>query len=167
VAELGPIAVAATLTSHDDRLATRVRLILTHTEASFPLRAQKSLQIALELSGADDGFLVVPERSGTPAAYSGNSAPDDALVAWARERLLSADADETAIQTYGTSALNDYAFKVIGRMHYCVVVLWPDDAAADAPTAAIALGFYDRRPRLPDREVLSVIADHLFDARSA
>jgi hypothetical protein len=167
VAEHGPSAVLATLTSADERLATRVRLILSHTDASLPMRAQKSLQIALELSGADDGFLMVAEHSGTPVAYSGSTAPDEALVAWARERLQSASAEETAIETYGSSALGEHTFKVLGRMHYCVVALWTDDSDADSATAAIALGFYDRRPRLLDREVLSVIADHLFDARGA
>jgi hypothetical protein len=167
VAEHGPSAVLAPLTSADERLATRVRLILSHTDASLPMRAQKCLQIALELSGADDGFLVVPERSAAPVAHSGSTAPDDALVAWARERLQNACTDETAIETYGSSAPGDHAFKVVGRMHYCVIALWTDDAELDSATAAIALGFYDRRPRLPDREVLSVIADHLFDARSA
>jgi hypothetical protein len=165
VAEYGPSAVLATLTSADERLATRVRLILSHTDASLPLRAQKSLQIALELSGADEGFLVVPERSGTPVAFSGSTAPDDALVAWACECLQDDGADETAVDTYGSAALGDQAFKVVGRMHYCVIALWAEDSDVNSATAAIALGFYDRRPRLPDREVLSVIADHLFDAR--
>jgi hypothetical protein len=160
VAEQGPVAVAAALTPHDERLATRVRLILHNTEASLPLRAQRSLQIALELTGADDGFLVVAERAAEPVAYTGSSAPDAALVLWARERLRDADTEQTVLETLGT-ATHDPGFKIVGRMQYCVVLLWSDDHLVDKATAAIALGFYDRRPRFPDAEVLSVIAEHL------
>ena len=48
-----------------------------------------------------------------------------------------------------------------------VAVLWTDESSDPVATAAIALGFYDSRPRLPERDVLSVIAHHLNDARSA
>jgi hypothetical protein len=164
VAEQGPNAVAATLTPYDERLATRVRLILHNTEASLPRRAQKSLQIALELTGADTGFLVVPERVGAPVAYSGSDAPDAALVTWALERLRDADGEETVVETFGVGTA-EHGFKIVGRMQYCVVVLRTDDQLVDTATAAIALGFYDRRPRFPDAEVLSVIAEHLGDAR--
>jgi hypothetical protein len=143
-----------------------VRLILHHTEASLPQRAQKGLQIALELSGADDGFLLVPEHAGV-AAYSGSAAPDETLLTWARERLTQADAEETVFQTYRTSTQGDHVFKVVGRMHYCVVLLWTEESSIHAATAAIALGFYDSRPRMPSRDVLNVIAEHLHDARGA
>jgi hypothetical protein len=165
LAERGPAAVGQTaiVTSDDERLVTRVRLILDHTEASSTMRAQKGLQIALELSGADDGFLIMRDSKGEPAAQVGSAAPDAALVSWAEERLRTSEGEETLIESFGSSTTSDHD-KIVGRMHYCVVLLWADDRHMDSAIAAMALGFYDRHPNYPDRDVLRVIAGHLLDA---
>jgi hypothetical protein len=86
------------LVEGDVHLLTRVQLMLTQSGDKLVERARKGLQIALELTGADDGFIVVQGVEEDTPAYWGTHAPSRELVRWAGERLRLATArDETAV----------------------------------------------------------------------
>ena len=144
----------------DVHLITRVQLILTQTGTLLAERANKSLQIAVELSGADDGFIVLQGGSEEAAAYL-NQAPGAELVVWAHRRLMAAYAsDETAAEEH-VDSLIDLNLNVVDGLRYCVAPLWARRDNQDFVVAALALGFRKTMPRLPGADVLRVIADHM------
>lgn len=147
------------------RLVTHVEALMTRTGRQIGERASKALQIALELTGADTGFLVVM-RETAPLAHFGGPAPDEPLVQWAKDRLLAAlRNDETAVLE-DQSALVDLNLRRVGDMRFCVTPLWVTRNHRDVPVAAITLGFSLGNPQLPSPEVLRVIGGHLEDEES-
>ena len=144
----------------DVHLITRVQLILTQTGTLLAERAKKSLQIAVELSGADDGFVVLQGVNEEASAYL-NQAPGAELVVWAHRRLMAAYAsDETAVEGH-VDSLIDLNLNIVDGVRYCVAPLWARRDNQDFVVAALALGFRKTMPRLPGADVLRVIADHL------
>jgi tetratricopeptide (TPR) repeat protein len=160
-----PVAAEqALLVEGDVHLLTRVQLMLTQSGDKLVERARKGLQIALELTGADDGFIVVQGVEEDTPAYWGTHAPSQELVRWAGERLRLATArDETAV-VEEVDSLIDLDVKRVGDLQYCVAPLWARHGQSDVVVAAIALGFARDVPRLPSAAILGVIAGFLLPA---
>ncbi|MDB4987661.1 MAG: Protein kinase, partial [Myxococcaceae bacterium] len=142
-----------------EQLHSRVHLLLTrdggHTLAE---RAQRSLQLALEVSSARTGFLVF---DGEEAAVTwGAEEPPTALTDWACEALEACSMDEqTEIGSDFTSA-HDAHSRSLDRTHYVFIPLWAG-SSHDKPTAGLVLGFDGALRRVPDPVVLQSLALHL------
>jgi len=155
----------ARLLGDDVHLITRVQLILTQTGTQLAERANKGLQIAVELSGADDGFIVLQGTVNGAAAHL-NQAPSAELVDWARRRLMAAYASDETAAVEHVDSLIDLNLNVVDGIRYCVAPLWARRDNQDVVVAALALGFRKSEPQLPGADVLRVIADHLVDIPS-
>ncbi|MDB4991086.1 MAG: multi-sensor signal transduction multi-kinase, partial [Myxococcaceae bacterium] len=140
----------------------RVQLLMSdHGDTEVGDRAHKGLQIALELSSADAGFIVVANHRGAPAAHLGSATPSADLVLWAEQNMLDADVDEQTVMTEEVHSEIDSNYKVVGTMRYCVVPLWARQGREDRVVAALVLGFDNRVPRIPEAAVMRAIAVHL------
>ncbi|HEX5658920.1 MAG TPA: AAA family ATPase, partial [Polyangiales bacterium] len=145
----------------------RVQLLLQGTESNLVTeRVHKGLQVALELSSADEGFIVLANHHGEPAAHLGG-APDPELVAWAEQNMLDAGVDEQTVMTQQVHSELDSNYKVFGAMRYCVVPLWTRVERDDRVVAALVLGFENRVPSVPEPAVMRAIAAHLVDSTTA
>lgn len=139
----------------DEHLMTRLHLILTHSQ-SFEDRAHHGLHVALQLTGAEDGFIV----SAGDIVTLGDEPPRSDLVQWARGQL-TADAEQQTALTLPEQI--DSRFEVrFGELSYIVV---PLSGASDQPESqvAIALGFKGKSPTIPSRHVLEILARHLVE----
>jgi tetratricopeptide (TPR) repeat protein len=152
------VASPAALLSDDAHLMTRMRLIFTHTERTFERRAQVGLQIALELTGAQHGFVVSPAASGGVVGMA-DEPPAPELIAWAQAQLQLGSDEETVVlrpnQTLGETSL-----LTRGDLRYCVIPLAAVDGG-DHAGFALVLGFRGLTPRAPSAEVLAILASHL------
>jgi hypothetical protein len=148
------------LLGDDVHLITRVQLILTQTGSLIAERANKGLQIAVELSGADDGFIVLQDSRDEAAACL-NEPPSSELLVWAHHRLIAAYASDETAAVEHVDSLIDLNLNVVDGVRYCVAPLWARRDNQDVVVAALALGFRKTMPRLPSADVLRVIADHL------
>ncbi|MEY4507925.1 MAG: hypothetical protein RLZZ450_47 [Pseudomonadota bacterium] len=145
-----------------NHLMTRVQLMLNqHAETQVGERATRCLQVALELSTADEGFVVLAGSEGEPAAHLGNDSPERELVLWAEQNLLDADVDEQTVMTEDVNSQIDSNYKVVGNKRYCVAPLWARQDGQDQVVAALVLGFDNRVPRMPEPAVLRAIASHI------
>jgi tetratricopeptide (TPR) repeat protein len=163
VAERGEeaaIASPATLLGDDAHLMTRMRLILTHTEKTFERRAQLGLQIALELTGAQNGFVISRAADGGVVGGA-DEIPAAELVAWAQAQLDFASDEETAVLLPDQTRA-DTSLLTLGDLRYCVIPLGAGDNGAQAPFALV-LGFRGLAPRAPSAEVLATLARHLVE----
>ena len=99
---------------HLPHVLMRVQLMLnTQVENVLTERARKGLQVALELSSADEGLLVLADSQGEPAAYLGSAAPDPELVRWAEQNILDAAIDEQTVMTAEVDSEIDSNYKVV------------------------------------------------------
>ena len=132
------------------RLPTTTRVTAGATTSALEQRAEKGLELALELTGADSGFLVLCNRDARSRALApvGKAIPDSQLVAWAQERLRDVD---------------DPELKRVGDTQYCVVPLWSDDEHDGLGAVGVVLGWQRNLPRLPTHEAVRAIADELLE----
>jgi hypothetical protein len=152
----------AELRDRGHHLMMRVQWLLSHTGESRPLqRAQKGLQLALELTNADEGFLVLAGNESASVAHLGNDAPSEALVRWAEQSMLEADADEQTLMTAEVDSIIESNYKVVGETRYCVMPLWGGYERQQSVVAALVLGFDNRVPQLPEPALMQAIARHL------
>jgi tetratricopeptide (TPR) repeat protein len=147
-----------------NHMLTRVQLMLSQQfDTQLNARATRCLQVALELSSADEGFVVLADSQGEPTAQlGGNGTPEAELVLWAEQSLLDADVDEQTVMTEDVDSEIDSNYKVVGHMRYCVAPLWARQDGQDSVVAALVLGFDNRVPRMPEPAVLRAIASHLI-----
>jgi tetratricopeptide (TPR) repeat protein len=150
------------LLSDDVHLITRVQLLLTHSGEVASERADKALQIAVELSGADDGFIVLQRMTGKVSAFL-NQEPPEELVGWAHARLLAAYANDETAAVEDVNSLIDLNLKQLDGVRYCTAPLWARVGHEDIVVAVVALGFRNSSPKLPGADVLRVIASSLVD----
>jgi hypothetical protein len=157
-----PSSGPAELLGGDLSLATRVQAMLSTSGESERERAQRGLEIALELSGAAYGFIISPHEGGTLVAHTGGAAPDMELMTWAYDFLRAAsDYDETAALEGPDEAI-DPGITQRGQTRYCPAPLWTiEQGEGMVLSGAIALGFVRLPARMPGAEVLQVIAQHL------
>jgi hypothetical protein len=148
--------------ANQQHLLDHVTLLLVHSGPLAQDRANKGLQIAMELSGADGGFVLLPNRGGV-LAHAGDKEPDGELVSWAEERMLSACAkDETEVLSFVT----DDTMRVVGRTTYCAAPLVARRDLEEVVVGLLALRFDSKAPSLPSAQVLYAMAAHLLAAEN-
>jgi hypothetical protein len=152
----------AALLGDDAHLMTRMRLILTHSEATFERRAQLGIQIALELTGAQDGFVVVRAAKGGVVG-TGDRILAPELVSWAEQQLGRMDLDQTAILR-PDQTLAEAALMTLGDLRYTVIPFGSPGESNEA-AMALVLGFRGQTPRAPSVEVLAILARHLVETQ--
>ena len=161
-----PLAAAQALEEMRERghhVMMRVQWLLSQTGSTkLAERAQKGLQVALELSNADEGFLVLAGKEGESVAHLGNDVPSDSLVRWAEQSMLEADVDEQTLMTAEVNSAIESNYKVVGETRYCVVPLWGAQERKPTVVAALVLGFDNRVPQLPEPAVMQAISAHLL-----
>jgi hypothetical protein len=139
----------------------RVRWLLSQSDDSRLVeRARRGLQLALELTHADEGFLVLAGQQ-DEVAHLGNEAPSAELVAWAEQNMSEADADEQTLMTEEVHSSVESNYKVVGNRRFCVVPLLGANPRQQTVVAALVLGFEGRVPRMPEPAVMRAIAVHL------
>jgi tetratricopeptide (TPR) repeat protein len=156
--EASTLASPAALLGDDAHLMTRMRLIFTHTERTFERRAQLGLQIALELTGAQHGFVISPAANGGVVSMP-DQPPTPELVDWA-EQQLELGSDEETVVLRPNQTLGDTALLTLGELRYCVIPLAAVERSGQAEFALV-LGFRGLTPRAPSAEVLAILASHL------
>jgi len=129
-------------------------------------RAQNGLKLALELSNADEGFLVLAGEDVESVAHLGASAPSDELVRWAEQSMLDAEVDEQTLMTAEVDSEIESNYKVVGQTRYCVVPLWGAQERTQRVVAALVLGFDNRVPQIPEPAAMRAIAQHLGAANA-
>lgn len=142
------------LSSDDAHLVTRVRLLMMQSESGSPQQALSGLKIALEITGADTGFLLLPGNDNAYSLHWLQDEPELELVEWAKGRLQAVENDVTLV----SEGAEDQGTKVVGSMHYCVLPLWNVE---QPESAALVLGFLSRTPHYPSASVLHEIGRHL------
>ena len=150
------------LAGDDAHLLTRVELIMSSAANDVDDRPGFSaLQVALELTGADHGFILNASAS-SPTLAIGAAAGED-VIAWARERLLTAADEEehTAVSYEEASLTSHLTERVFGAVSYSVSVLW----RVDEPIAALVLGSAGGPPAPLPAAVLRVLSEHLSNSR--
>jgi len=137
---------------------------LRSQDGSAPLaeRARTALQMALELSGASQGLIVLADGGGEPVAHIGTSPPADELVVWVEQSILDAGVDEQTVMTDEVRSQVEANHKVVGPVHYCVVPLWARVGREEQVVAALLLGFEDRIPCIPEALAVHAIGKHLL-----
>lgn len=155
--------IVARLPDQDTPLVTRAAgTVSTASDAGVAERALRALQLALERSGADEGFVALSERAGGGQVHLGSEPPSRELLAWAKEQMaLTIDPRTLTVATNPLDSQLDSNYRVVGRIHYCVAVLTGQGDDLDEAVGALVLGFDGRVPELPDPEVLARIADWL------
>jgi hypothetical protein len=146
----------------DAHLMTRMRLILTNADATFERRAQRALQLALELTGAEQGFVISDAASGGAVGLP-DCRPPSELLRWARAQLDGSDVDETAMMQ-PEAAANEAPVLTLGDMSYSVVPLGAPAQGVQA--AALTLGFRGTAPRMLEPAARAILADHLRKTQS-
>jgi tetratricopeptide (TPR) repeat protein len=162
------VAERKELRERTEHVMLRVQLMLSqHGSAVAVERAQKGLQVALELSSADEGFLLMAHGGSEPIAHLGRTQPSRELIAWAQQSMLDAAEDEATVMTEDTPSVVDTSYKLVEQTRYGVVPLWAKFGGEERVVAALVLGFDNQIPRMPEPAVMHAIAMHLAGAPSA
>lgn len=147
-----------TLSDDDGHLLTRVKLMMTSRRGDNDGRAEAALLVALELTGADTGFLVCPD--GAVRSVKLEEHPSDELVGWARTRLLDAgEEDERTVSSHEVEPARDGVY--LDGLHHRIAILRKLSGHVDRPVAALVLGAPDAPPAIPSSAVLRVIGERL------
>jgi tRNA A-37 threonylcarbamoyl transferase component Bud32/tetratricopeptide (TPR) repeat protein len=159
-AALAPVGAGQSATSAHEASDLRARAqVLLGQLTVGPDTALGCLQVALELSTADEGFLVMA-GSDEPAAYIGASAPDAALVTLICRTVFAPQTDEEATVVSGDVAERlELDPGAMGGKRYQVARLW--SRGATEAIAALVLVGHERAPTVPDPEVLHLIGTRL------
>lgn len=160
-----PGAEARELDDFRDRgqhVMMRVQWLLSQTgNTQLVERAHNGLKVALELTNADEGFLVLAGKEGESVTHLGSAGPSDELVRWAEQSMLDAEVDDQTLMTAAVDSAVESNYKVVGETRYCVVPLWGVHGRTQSVVAALVLGFDNRVPQIPDPAVMRAIAVHL------
>ncbi|MEY4580788.1 MAG: hypothetical protein RL701_5491, partial [Pseudomonadota bacterium] len=149
----------------DGHFLTRMELILQSVGSSQKSeRTNKALRLALELAGADQGFVVNAE--GTIIACIGE--PSAPAQAWALSQLSAAREDrddETVLALPAqvpTQATHQFGFEGVS---FRLELLWRRGLHNAEPTAALVMGATGAEPRALPTDVLRTIASGLTELR--
>jgi len=144
----------------DKPQVTRMQRPITRSESSFEKRALRCLNIALELTRAQQGF-IASSAAGADVVSTG-APPQPELLRWAAAYLARQD-DHTLFTS--DDALTTHTNElVLGDMTYRVVALY-SRSDADMPAHALVLGFRDTTPCMPHPRALAELATRMFATR--
>jgi hypothetical protein len=148
------------LAERDAHLLTRVQLIMTNAGTLRTERAERGLQIAIEISGADRGFVMLHEGAKV-CAQIGERTLERELVSWAAQRMAALCAEDKTAVLSTSDALTDANVRVSGKTRWCISLLKVRRDNSEVPIAALVLGFERGAPALPAHPILEVLAGHL------
>ncbi|HKU41167.1 MAG TPA: hypothetical protein VJR89_23555, partial [Polyangiales bacterium] len=136
-------------------LITRVHLLGgDQSENRWEARARRGLRIALELTGAQSGFVIAPATQGD-AVYADEREPDGAVVRWARS-LREPKSDHS-----GTQRLTKLGCSAELRVNDTCYCLFQIRAHSLESRAVLVLGFRETSSRPPDQRVLAILTGAL------
>jgi hypothetical protein len=141
----------------DAQLITRVHAFGRQSERRSEARARRDLRVALELTGAQSGFMIAPAEQGE-ALYAEEGEPDREVLEWAKAvRLVVSDCGVTSASE-GESGCSEQLRR--NGMCYYMVPLGPLMGPAHPPPIVV-LGFRDDRTCPQHRRVLAVVTGTL------
>lgn len=146
------------LTAALDRLRTQSTL------TSFDC-AQRCLDVALELTSAASGFIMLAGSEQHPVPHRGSELPTRDLLAWASERLHSEDNDEATIVELGQPHTMPNTW-IEGQQTYLFSPLVTAHSGTSQLAGALVLGYNDK-PRVPAARMLQTIAETLLRGANA
>jgi hypothetical protein len=148
---------AISLLGDDARLITSVQLFSEQSEHAGEARARRGLRVALELTGAQSGFVISSAAQGD-VLYAEECEPEAEVLAWAKAtRLYKPERSGASPRQAELGCSGE-----LRRNHvcYCMFPLGPAVHAVDPP-ATLVLGFEENRSRPPDRRVLAIVTGAL------
>lgn len=155
-----PDVMSALASQDDGHLHTRLELLMTSTHGELEERMRAALQLTLDLSGADRGFIV--RADGSTLTVGLGFELDQEVVAWALGRLQAAREDDGHTAALSTPpSITDLTVRVIHGVRHRLCTLWRVQEHVDQCVAALVLGSEDAAPELPPVSVLRMIADHV------
>ena len=137
------------LLPNEPQLITRVQLFAAQSDRRWEARARRGLRVAIELTGAQSGFILSPEQHGD-VLYTEERDPEPAVLEWAKLTRLR----EAERGCSGELRRDEIC--------YCLFPLAPTDHPSSAP-AILVLGFEEHRSRPPDRRVLAIVTGALHE----
>jgi hypothetical protein len=144
-------------------LASLRSLILDGEGVPIAQRAAQSLQLIVEHSNAQTGFILLAAVGRDPVAELGREPLSQALVAWAPQRLDDASLDDAPTAMLTDSSVVGQSW-VEGRTRSCIALLWSEVGGQSQALGAVVLGAQDALPQLPDVQLLLGIAGYLAQA---
>jgi hypothetical protein len=153
--EAPPVHNFAALLGDAAELITRVHLLGKQAERRWEARARRGLRIALELTGADSGFVIAPAVEAN-AVYAEEHAPEPEAVQWARSQCA---AQLRASAARPGSTLGCSAELRLKEVRYCLFPLGPATGSNHCP--ALVLGFRETSSRPHDQRVLAILTGAL------
>jgi hypothetical protein len=150
-----PERAAVALLGDDAHLVTRVRLFREQSERGWADRARRGLRVALELTGAQSGFVISPVGC-DDVLYAEECEPDAEVVSWAKAIRRG----ETEGPAPSRAELGCRGELRRNQICYCMFPLGPALDAGDR-SAVLVLGFEENRSRPPDRRVLAIVTGAL------
>jgi hypothetical protein len=146
--------------AQDAHLMTCVELIMTGPQGDRAERSRAALQIALDVAGADRGFVLDPNDA-QPLVSLG-SAPDDDVIAWARARLEALDdTDDQTVAVAHDAVLDRPDLASFGDVQFRMTVLFGAEGRA---MAALVLGSSAGLIEAPHTPALRLIGERLTRA---
>jgi hypothetical protein len=125
------------------------------------------LELALELAGADDGFLVLARNPCEAAAYLGQQAPTRELVTWASELLQRSAPDGRTVLMESPEGCLGAGHKVVAGRHYRGLRLSTYEHGVERTVATLVLAAHARIPAMPKPAAVMAIAAHLAARESS
>ena len=132
---------------------------MTHAGGLTTQRAERGLEIALEISGAEHGFMVL--RDGGQVSSVEGKSPDPELVVWAEQHMAAEYAQEKTALLSMDDAPTEADVQFLRGIRWHLTTLKIREGLADVPLAALVLGFEHAVPAMPPQPVLAMIAQHL------
>ena len=144
-------------------LFTQARVALSSTPADTQLdvRARRGLQVVMELTSSDAGFIVLPHEAGGGEIDAGRAAPSDALVSWARQQLERAHEEADTELLDAEQPPLDTSLQTAGAFLHRVPILRSRRGTEEVLVGALVLGCGSREPQVPKPEFLMLLADRL------
>jgi hypothetical protein len=143
-----------------DHALTRLAVLLRQ-RAEGPHVSSGCLELAVELGDAEDGFLVLAHDPSQAAAYLGQNAPSQELVAWASELLQKPDREGPTMLMPSAESQRGAGLKVVAGRHYRGLRLCTYEQGVERSVATLVLAADARVPGMPEPVVVQAIAAHL------
>jgi tetratricopeptide (TPR) repeat protein len=161
--ELEPIAERSRF-DPDSAMLSRVDQLLTDSTERGAERADRALQVSVELAGARAGFLLLRgDEQGERSLAQLGCEPSPELLAWASNNLVSEldEPDTALVEQADVVTLQSERYRAEGALTFCAAPLRYIRRHDEVSVGVIALGFVDGAPRMISPNVLGVLAKHL------
>lgn len=142
--------------SQDEHALARLKLQLSQCDDAKE-RARRGLQFALEVTGADDGFIVLAQAPEVALVQLGERAPTPAMLRFAADTILAAEEDHSTLITERQLSPGEPEYRQHGATRFCISPLWRFQRGGQQLVGALVLGFDSVVPSLPGAGVMRVL----------